>query len=249
MPKSKSWGKEWVDAIYAHLHTAGAARRVIDIGVGRGTFSKRLRAHPGVEWVGVEAWEPYVEAFALREKYDRLIVGDVRAIAWDELGRFDVAFLGDVLEHMSGPDAVVLVHRVLDAGATAFVSIPIAYLPQGRVDGNPFEEHVKPDWSHEEVMLAIPCVRVSYREGFLGIYACASPGAPTRALEEAFRGVPVSVIGETARVEWEGERGRPSYWRRRLMLRRISRLVLGRTEDRHRDALGFVRRVARRPGA
>jgi SAM-dependent methyltransferase len=243
MPKSKAWGKAWVDEIYAHLFAAGRVSRVLDVGVGRGTYSMRLReAHPGVEWVGVEVWEPYVGRFDLAAKYDELLVEDVRTLDWSALGRFDVAFMGDVLEHMHGTEAIELVGRTLSAGAIAFVSIPIYYLPQGPVEGNPYEEHLKADWSHEEIMLSLPMVRASYRHGFLGVYACAPPGGPTEALKAAVDAVPASAIGGGARVDWEGERARPGRWRATLAARRARRLVLGRAEDRHTRALQALAR-------
>ncbi len=174
MPKSKAFGKEWIDTIYADLYKDSEIRNVIDIGVGRGTFSMRLRnAHAGVTWLGIEAWQPYVEEFSLREKYDRLIINDARSVDFGKLEHFDVAFMGDVLEHMAKGDAIRLTKTILGKARFAIVSVPITHTPQEDFAGNPFEIHVKDDWCHEEAMLSLPGVRAWYVEGINGVYLLA----------------------------------------------------------------------------
>ena len=65
---------------------------------------------------------------------------------------FSVAIAGDVLEHMTKEEAILLVNHLLDHCKTVIISIPIIHMPQGELDHNPFEVHVKDDWSHEEVV-------------------------------------------------------------------------------------------------
>jgi len=130
--------------------------RVLDIGAGSGTYPKLIKDEyntcKSAEWVGVEAWDTYITEFQLTELYDTVINMDARLIDWDSLGRFDVAIAGDVLEHMSKEEAVVLVDNLLNISKTLIISIPIVYMPQDEYEGNPFEIHVKPDWSHTEVI-------------------------------------------------------------------------------------------------
>jgi predicted TPR repeat methyltransferase len=154
MPTSSIWGKsqtvEWIRTHDAEID------RILDIGVGAGTYFNLLSRDNGLaknaEWVGVEVWEPYIQKFDLTSKYNKIINQDVRTINWKELGHFSIAFAGDVLEHMTKEESICLVNNILDCTNTLIISIPIIYYPQGEYDGNPYEEHIKPDWSHTEML-------------------------------------------------------------------------------------------------
>lgn len=130
--------------------------RVLDIGAGSGTYAKLIKQEFDLchtaEWTAVEAWSDYIDKFELATLYDRVINQDARTLDWNELGHFSVAIAGDVLEHMTKAEAVELVDRILKHADTLIVSIPIVYMPQDVVEGNPFEVHVKPDWTHNEVI-------------------------------------------------------------------------------------------------
>lgn len=130
--------------------------RILDIGAGSGTYINLIKFDNNVcsdsEWVGVEAWENYINEFKLDKKYNSVINQDARILNWSKLGKFSVAIAGDVLEHMSKDDAIALVENILENCQTLIISIPIIHMPQDEINGNPFEVHVKDDWSHEEVM-------------------------------------------------------------------------------------------------
>jgi 2-polyprenyl-3-methyl-5-hydroxy-6-metoxy-1,4-benzoquinol methylase len=130
--------------------------RVLDIGAGSGTYAKLIKQEfdlcKDAEWTAVEAWPDYIEKFELASLYNHVINQDARTLNWDELGHFSVAIAGDVLEHMTKAEAVELVDQILKHSDTLIVSIPIVYMPQDAVEGNPFEVHVKPDWTHDEVI-------------------------------------------------------------------------------------------------
>jgi SAM-dependent methyltransferase len=135
-------------------------KRILDIGVGSGTYINLIKLSNNIcfdaEWVAIEAWKPYIDEFKLESKYNRVVNTDARKLNWDDLGKFDVAIAGDVLEHMSKDEAITLVDQILENCKTLIISIPIRYLPQDEINGNPFEVHVKDDWSHEEVLETWP---------------------------------------------------------------------------------------------
>lgn len=153
MPFSSGIGKEetlrWVK------EKASTINKVLDIGAGSGTYAKMLKRNHKVcnsaFWIGVEAWEPYIEKFDLRSLYDILINQDARKLDWTEIGNVDITFAGDVLEHMTKEEAVDLVEKILDHSRYLVISIPTMVYHQGEAYGNPYEVHVKPDWSHKEV--------------------------------------------------------------------------------------------------
>ena len=154
MPFSSKVGKEqtvsWFKSNQQNI------KRVLDIGVGCGTYAKLIKIQNNIavdaEWVGIEAWTPYIEKFELNKFYDSIVNCDVRKLDWSQLGNFDVAIAGDILEHMTKEEAVALVENILDHCSTLIISIPVSYSPQDEYEGNPFEVHVKPDWSNEEVL-------------------------------------------------------------------------------------------------
>lgn len=154
MPWSEPEGK---DVIGGWLHpNKDSIQRVLDIGVGSGTYhnefgqADKLLSH--AKWIGIEVWEPYIDRFNLNEKYDVIINHDARSLDYSKLDRFDVVFLGDVLEHMTKDEAIALIDKVSQVSNRVIISIPIIHLPQGEAEGNPYEVHVKDDWTHEEVM-------------------------------------------------------------------------------------------------
>jgi hypothetical protein len=130
--------------------------RILDIGAGSGTYINLIKISnklcDSAEWVAIEAWENYIKEFELEKKYNSVIKQDVRVIDWDNLGNFSVAIAGDILEHMSKDDAVLVVNKILDHCKVLIISIPIIHMPQDEINGNPFEVHVKDDWSHSEIL-------------------------------------------------------------------------------------------------
>lgn len=154
---------EWFRQNQSHI------TRVLDIGAGSGTYSRLVKQEfdlcHDAEWTAVEAWPEYIAKFDLANLYDRVINQDARTLDWDKLGHFSVAIAGDVLEHMTKAEAVELVNQVLQHADTLIISIPIVYMPQDAVEGNPFEVHVKPDWTHDEVMETwAPLIQSFYRK-------------------------------------------------------------------------------------
>jgi len=130
--------------------------RILDIGAGSGTYINLIKLKNNIcidaEWVAIEAWKPYIDKFDLESKYNTVINKDARKLNWNELGKFDVAIAGDVLEHMTKEEAILLVEQIIENCKTLIISIPITHLPQDEINGNPFEVHVKDNWCHEEVL-------------------------------------------------------------------------------------------------
>lgn len=146
MPFSSGAGKEYIREILAGLKP----KKILDVGAGAGSLLKRYKRN-GQQWHGVEIWQPYVEKYKLDEIYHTLTVGDAREIDYGT-DRYDVAFAGDVLEHMETTEAAELLSKLRRAAQVVIVSIPIGKYPQGEYEGNPYERHVKDDWQVQDVM-------------------------------------------------------------------------------------------------
>jgi len=142
MPYSSESGKPEIKWIISKLKP----KKMLDVGCGSGTYAK---LSPDAEWTGVEIWEPYVDKFDLKNLYKTLIIEDARK--WLPTDFYDVAIAGDVLEHMTPEEAADLMKRLRACAKAVVISIPIGKYPQDEYDGNPYEAHVKDDWTDEEV--------------------------------------------------------------------------------------------------
>ena len=160
IPASSPEGKDWIHRQLMQLKRYGI-NRVIDIGCGAGTYYNYYHSLIGGEWTGVEIWEPYLKEYNLLNMYSDVIISDASEVDYSSLGQFDVAFVGDVLEHMPKESALKVIDGLSKICKFIFVSIPIVYYPSEEYDFNPHLRHIKPDWSDSEV-----------RESFADIVNC-----------------------------------------------------------------------------
>ena len=103
MPFSSNSGKEYIKS----LNLTG--KTILDIGCGTGTY-KNMFPNLGQHWTAVEIWQPYVEKYKLHDKYNSVIVADVRE--WMPEQKYDVCFCGDILEHMTEQQAIAVLEKL-----------------------------------------------------------------------------------------------------------------------------------------
>lgn len=172
MPVSSKAGKAWsMKWIRENEHKIN---RVLDLGAGAGLYPKYAkqtnRMLTNAEWIGVEIWQPYIEKYGLNTLYNKVINADIREFNFEEHGEFDLCILGDVLEHMTKEESIQVVTKALEYCKRILVSIPVAHYPQGASEGNPYEVHVKDDWSDQEVKESFPNILDSTQEKKIGVY-------------------------------------------------------------------------------
>lgn len=121
--------------------------KVIDIGPGWGKYGLACREYlPDLDTLhAVEVRQgrlPTQDAI-----YDWIYVGDARDTAYTKFwGRWEVALVIDVIEHMTLDEGHDLLGRILGAGCSVLVSTPKVFAEQ-HDDDNPYEEHVSLwDW-------------------------------------------------------------------------------------------------------
>ena len=141
---------------------------ILDIGAGSGTYSEALR---GVGYKGyidaVEVWGPYIEEYALKGLYRNVFEEDVRK--WTNFD-YDVVIFGDILEHMTKQEALDVWARTAMQADYAVIAIPIIHYHQGAINDNPYEEHVKDDWTHDEVINTFPGIVDFWQGSIVGAY-------------------------------------------------------------------------------
>lgn len=171
MPRSSPEGKEQIKTWVSDI--TPSYNKVLDVATGQGTYKNlfsELKNLESCSWYGIEIWPRWIKKFNLKEKYNFFFEEDVRTFDYSEHGPFDVAFVGDVLEHMSKEEAITLVNTLTKNVNHIFISIPIVYMPQGADGGNPYEVHIKPDWSHTEVMETFNNITESWAGKKIGVY-------------------------------------------------------------------------------
>lgn len=141
---------------------------VLDVGAGGGKYGSIVKLWDSTAHItALEVWEPYVEMFKLRERYDEVLVTDVRT---HDNFDYDLVVLGDVLEHMSEVEAMELWKKVSAQARYAVVSIPIVHYHQGEEHGNPFQRHVEEDWTHDKVMASFSGITQFAELDVVGVY-------------------------------------------------------------------------------
>jgi hypothetical protein len=142
-PENKPWAQQKIIEL--------KPTTVLDVGAGQGTYLNLIRDGLGAGVIvnAVEVWQPYIDEFNLLNRYDKLFPIDVRDM--DNFG-YDLVILGDVLEHMSESDALILWERISKQAKYAMISIPIIHYHQDAINGNPYEVHVEEDWTVERVL-------------------------------------------------------------------------------------------------
>lgn len=143
-------------------------RSIIDVGAGSGTYYDALKQtrYKGT-MDAVEVWEPYAVEFSLKKKYRKLWIEDVRTF---DRFHHDLAIFGDVLEHMTVDEALGVWDKASKYCAFAVISIPIIEYHQHAINGNPYEEHIKEDWTHQEVLDTFPNIVDSWQGNVVGAY-------------------------------------------------------------------------------
>jgi phospholipid N-methyltransferase len=165
MPISSPEGKDFS----AKLIVRHSIKTILDVGAGLGTYSLLLK-EKGIsvkKLDAIEAWDPYITEYDLNSKYDNVFKVDARN--WEDWD-YDLVIFGDILEHMSKEDALSLWEKVSKQAKHALISIPIIYAPQGHAHGNPYEEHVKDDWTSEEVLQSFSDIVIHKAYTVVGVY-------------------------------------------------------------------------------
>lgn len=162
MPYSFTYFKEEVRDWF--LNNVPTSKRILDVGPGVGTYSDLLRSS-GYRIDAVEIYEPYINKYGLREKYDNVYTGDITTF---DISDYDFIILGDVLEHIPTDAAIELIRKITEK-KECLVAIPYE-MEQGEHEGNIHETHHQPDLTHEVMGERYPELTCIYRNEYYGYY-------------------------------------------------------------------------------
>ncbi|MEM9365519.1 MAG: class I SAM-dependent methyltransferase [Planctomycetota bacterium] len=187
---------------------------ILDLGTGFGKWGVLFREYTDIiasehepsrygreNWrVRIDGVEGYTEYITPVHKYvyNELFQGDIRDVL-PGLGKYDIVFLGDVIEHFEKADGVdLLLECTRHASTAVVVSTPATFVAQGAACSNDLEIH-RSHWTERDF------------EGFGGkaavvendlLVACLpSPGVespPISSMRPSPRG-PLSLLKQIAR--------------------------------------------------
>jgi hypothetical protein len=134
-----------------HFASAVPHRRILDVGVGMGSYGFLLRQFLDIsqERVAREDWQLTIDGVEVFEgyrnpvwdyAYDSVHIGDAARVI-DGLGRYDVIVCCDVLEHFGHADARAFIGKCLSHGSVLIATSPESHWEQGAWGGNAAEEH------------------------------------------------------------------------------------------------------------
>ena len=123
---------------------APKAKRVIDVGAGYGRFSFLYKTafllQDQPETFCVDVWRPYVKLCLSRGIADHAIVASGTDLPFTS-DFFDLAFMMEVLEHLSKQDGARSLVELRRVAKHVIVSTPKQFIPQFEADGNPHQTH------------------------------------------------------------------------------------------------------------
>lgn len=115
----------------------------------------------------IEAFPPYIDEFALKEKYGEVYVID--ALNFPYYHEYPIAILGDVLEHFQIFDAKRLLDWLARVCEEVIVSVPFL-TPQGIVNDNMYEFHAQSDLTPTIMIERYPMLKPLVLSDFIGVY-------------------------------------------------------------------------------
>jgi SAM-dependent methyltransferase len=139
--------------------------KILDVGAGSGTYADLFKGL-GYHIDCLEIWEPYVNQFNLREKYENVIIGDIRDF---DFSKYDYIVMGDVLEHLTFNDAKIVLDKINESNKKCLIAVPYNY-EQGSYEGNVYETHLQPDLTPSLMLERYPSLKLIFGDGGYGYY-------------------------------------------------------------------------------
>ena len=141
--------------------------KILDVGPGAGKYSELLKGMY-TEIDGVEIFEPNIEKFNLNENYSAVYNEDITKFNFEK-DKYDLAIMGDILEHLSIEDSHKTLEYLTGQGTDVLVVVPYEY-EQGSVGGNDHEAHLQDDLTHLIMQERYPQLVCLIKDQEIGVY-------------------------------------------------------------------------------
>lgn len=147
-------------AIYNHIKFHASGQRILDVGVGCGTYADGLTP---LRIDGIEIYQPYIDEFSLREKYNNIYNVDILNFDYDG---YDYIIIGDVLEHIEKTKAISLIENIAKKKIKCLVGVPylLGQTSEFELNGKKWdvesEIHLQPDLTHRVMKSRYPSLEL-----------------------------------------------------------------------------------------
>jgi hypothetical protein len=137
--------------LLVHLTTGLQPRRLLDVGIGMGSFGLLARQSLDIchGRVGASDWQATIDGAEIFEgyrnpvwsyAYSQVHIGNIVTLL-PSLQRYDVIVCCDVLEHFDVGEARALIAGMLAHSSVLIATTPNRFIPQGAWGGNEAERH------------------------------------------------------------------------------------------------------------
>lgn len=157
-------------------------QRILDVGVGFGKLGFLVREYYEVkdsnrfkkndwqiELIGIEIFDPYITDLQ-KIIYNKIIIGDIFKVM-KTLGKFDITFLGDILEHFEKAKGHNLLDQLLKHTQCLIITTPNGFLNHETSGDNIYESHksgwVLEDFENYQIVKSIIIPRIRKSEEVL----------------------------------------------------------------------------------
>ena len=111
----------------------------LDVGACDGKWAYLLDGYFKID--AVEAYEPNIEEYCLKEVYDNVYNTPMEEFSYDH---YDLIIFGDVIEHITVENSQRILKYGKEHSKGMLVVVPFLYY-QDEMYGNPYEKHLQPD--------------------------------------------------------------------------------------------------------
>lgn len=137
---------------------------ILDVGAGCGTYADILVPMGFNKIDAIEIYQPYIEQYNLKNKYKNVYCDDIISSNVD-FSQYDAVLLGDVIEHMSVSDSLIVLDK-LGLAKQIIIGVPFN-APQGEHYGNIYETHIQDQLNNQCFLnfyrnFDILCLRYDY---------------------------------------------------------------------------------------
>jgi len=139
--------------------------RILDVGAGSGTYGRLLKPHYTVV-DAIEIFPEYVKKFNLESVYTKVHIGDI--VNFD-ISNYDYIIMGDILEHLTIPQATYLMNKFEVSKKNVLIAVPYEF-EQGEAYGNVYETHHQPDLTIAVMYQRYPMLRLLYGDNRYGYF-------------------------------------------------------------------------------
>ncbi len=137
---------------------------ILDVGPGIGTYATLLHEYTNIDCV--EIFQPYIDRYNLSKVYRKTYNANIVDFEYEH---YDLIIFGDILEHLSVPDAQKVLKYAYSRCNDIIVSVPYRY-KQGIHEDNIYEIHLQDDLTPQLMNQRYPELRWLNSDNIIGIY-------------------------------------------------------------------------------